>query len=116
MKTSLQRWLGILGLAAIIGFGVPLLLRDRVAPTTRYALEAVTFLLGIQLFHPTGWRRVVAGAVVVVAATLINSLPVMNTTAAIVLSWAGIAAVALAVSVWDRHHDGSRSRADAGGM
>jgi hypothetical protein len=113
MKTFLQRWMGILGLASVIGFGVPLLLRDRVAPPTRYALEAVAFLVGVQLFHPTGWRRLLAGAVVMVAATLINSLPVMNTTVANVLSWAGIVAAALAVSLWDRHH--ARPRSDARG-
>src|SRR5438270_201194 len=113
MKTLLQRWFGILGLATVIGFGVPLILRDSVSPAIRFALEGAAFIAGVQLFHPMGWRNFLLGAVVFVAATLINSLPGMNTTSANVLSWVGIVAVALAVSLWDRRHDKSGRRVDA---
>jgi hypothetical protein len=111
--TALKRWLGIMGLASIIGFGGALILRDSVAPEVRFALEGIAFLAGAQLFFPWGWRRFLAAAVIFVPLTFVNSLPAMQTPTAEIASWVGIAVVAIVISVFERRRAGRATGANA---
>ena len=109
--TAIKRWLGIMGLASIIAFGAPLILRNSVPPTVRYLIEGIAFIAGVQLFFSWGWGRLLTAAVIFVVAAVVNSLSVMRTSGAVVASWVGIAAVAIAISFFDRRRTGSRADA-----
>jgi hypothetical protein len=100
--TELKRWFGVMGIASIIGFGVPLILRNSFAPNVRFALEGTALLAGVQLFYPMGWRNFVLAVALLMVATFVNLLPAMNTPAALMASWVGIVVVAIAISVLDR--------------
>jgi hypothetical protein len=111
---ALKRWLGIMGLASIVGFGGAFILRDSVAPDVRYTLEGIAFLAGAQLFFPTGWSKFLFAAVIFVPLTFVNSLPAMQTPAAEIASWVGIAVVGIVISVFERRRAGRASpNADA---
>src|SRR6266545_711012 len=109
----LKRWLGVMGLASIIGFTGGFLLPRSMSMTARTAILGLALLAGIQIFHSMGWGVFILGAIALLGLTWINSFPAMNTATANISSWVGIVVVALAVWAFDRSRRKSNRRASA---